>query len=141
MSKLLFNCKIQTSCWPITTRFLNDHCGELETSCCIPFDFNFDFSPGQTNIRSIYSSKLGQRWMAPISWSMAVYSSANSLHCVLDRWTQHFFPQILPLDSTSKPDYCLSFGTLVAYCNSYSSGVQFLPTRQVIRLLEFWGQT
>jgi hypothetical protein len=39
---------------------------------------------GQTNIGTIYTSTMGQRWMASLAWSMAIYPSSYSLYCLPD---------------------------------------------------------
>lgn len=62
---------------------------------------------GQTNTGSIHASALGQRWVAPSAWSMEIYSSFKSLHCVFNRGAEHILSQVLSLDTSSEPPYCV----------------------------------
>ena len=55
---------------------------------------------GQKNIEPVHTRTMGQRRRASFAWTMEVHSSAVPLCCFYDCGAEHFFSQVLSLDST-----------------------------------------
>jgi hypothetical protein len=83
---------------------------EIDIACMILFHSNtycFIVSylwllPGEKNVRSIHASSVGQRWVASVAGSMAIYSSPKSLHCIFDCRAEYILFEVLSMDTSAK---------------------------------------